>query len=592
MTEERQNTDIQSQDIATLPDLFARRVALSGGRLAYRQYDGSEDIWREWCWDDVAAEVARWQQALLAEGLARGARVAIMLPNGVPWIVCDQAALGLGLVVVPIFSHDNAGNVEYILRDSGSEILVTDRARFSVIANLEIVPTLKRIVVIDEADSPELPNVVALDSWLVHKPDSVLTGAAPDDIATLVYTSGTTGAPKGVVLTHHNLLSNAVAVQKSFPIGADNLFLSFLPLSHIFERTAGYYMTMLIGVEVAFARSIQHLKEDMLIIKPTVMFAVPRIFEGMLEKLNASLSGALTPLRRLLAWVSAPRHAGRHGVLFVLARTAVDRLIGRRFRKVFGGRMRYMVSGGAALSPDVARAFIVLGVPVYQGYGLTETAPVISVNRQHSNVPESIGPPIHGVEVKFGDGDELLTRSECVMRGYWNLPEVTAQAIDAEGWFHTGDRARIDAYGRLYIIGRIKEIIVMSNGEKVPPVDMENALLADPLFNQAMVWGEGKAFLVAILVLNPDGAASCSGDTPSQADGSVLADDAFGKEVMKRVSLRLKGFPSYAKVRRVIIAREPWTVENGFLTPTLKLKRHKILEQLGEQIESAYRSIW
>ncbi len=588
MTEERQNTEIR--DIATLSDLFVRRVALSGGRVAYRQHDGGENTWREWRWDDVATEVARWQQALLAEGLARGARLAIMLPNGVPWVVCDQAALGLGLAVVPIFSHDNAGNVEYILRDSGSEILVTDRARFSVIANLEIVPTLKRIVVIDEADSPELPNAVALDSWLAHKPDSVLTGAAPDDIATLVYTSGTTGAPKGVVLTHHNLLSNAVAVQKSFPIGADNLFLSFLPLSHIFERTAGYYMTMLIGAEVAFARSIQHLKEDMLIIKPTVMFAVPRIFEGMLEKLNASLSGALAPLRWLLARAAA-RPAPRRGLWFGLARIVVDRLIGRRFRKAFGGRMRHMVSGGAALSPDVARAFIALGVPVYQGYGLTETAPVISVNRQHSNVPESIGPPIHGVEVKLGDGDELLTRSECVMRGYWNLPEVTAQAIDADGWFHTGDRARIDAYGRLYIIGRIKEIIVMSNGEKVPPVDMENALLADPLFDQAMVWGEGKAFLVAILVLNPDEAASCPGDMTPQADGSVLADDAFGKEVMKRVSLRLKGFPSYAKVRRVIIAPEPWTVENGFLTPTLKLKRHKILERLGKQIESAYLSI-
>ena len=586
------DTDIKAEDVTTLCDLFARRTALAGAKTAYRQYDSSNGQWREWKWREIADEVRRWQRALAAEGLAAGCRVAVMLPNGVNWILCDQAVLGSGLVLVPLFSHDNAGNVEHVLRDSGAEVLVTDGPRFDVIAGIASLSALKRIVLIGAAPPPDLPNAVALDDWIAGGHDPAPCAVSSGDLATLIYTSGTTGPAKGVALTHDNILANVIAVRKSFPMGADNLFLSFLPLSHIFERTAGYYLSMLLGAEVAFARSVLQLREDMAAVKPTAMLAVPRVYDGIYEKLIASIESAPAFIRRAFALLSDPERAQEAGGFEVIrSQLLLDLLVGRRIRRVFGGRMRYALSGGAALSAKVARTFIMLGVPVYQGYGLTETSPVVAVNRQNDNVPGSIGPPIDGVEVKIGDNDELLTRSRYVMQGYWNLPEANAQAIDADGWFHTGDQARMDDQGRLYISGRIKEIIVMSNGEKIPPVDMENALVTDAMFSQAMVYGEGRSYLIALLVLNPDELARCLRDNGAAGDDGALDREPLKSELMKRVSEKLAGFPSYAKVRRVIALREPWTIENEMLTPTMKLKRRPIVERHRERIEAVYRSL-
>lgn len=616
---------ISGAQAGTLCGLFAERVRLSGDVVAYRQFDALTGVWRLYTWRDMAALAASRQRVLAREALQAGERVAVMLPNGVDWVAFDQALLCMRLISVPAFSHDSAENVGYILANSGAKVLVTDPVRLEKLQSKpENLAPLQRIIIAGNPRQPPPRNAVVVPAAGEFTPggegdlddvgkvgddnsgkvvDGVSSKAgdggddgkvassgsgdaegeppAPDDVATIVYTSGTTGPAKGVVLTHENLLGNVAATSDFVRyIGSDNLFLSFLPLSHTFERTIGYYLSMMIGAQVAYARSIQQLKEDLLTLRPTVLVSVPRIYEQVYSRLQAALEERPAPARRVFgAAVAVGRRRSGSSPLSLLCRLLwplFDALVARGFRRNLGGRLRYALSGGAALPPEIGRTLTALGVPVYQGYGLTETGPVVSVNRP-GGPADSIGVPIAGVEVRVGDNNELLTRSRYVMREYWGNPDATAQALDKEGWMHTGDQARMDDSGHLYIIGRIKEIIVMANGEKAPPADMEHALLADAWFTQAMVHGEGRPFLVALLVL---------ADEVSERHPQDTAD--LEAEAMKRVRARLSGSASYARVRRVVVLREPWTVDNGLLTPTLKLKRHRIAERYAGEIEKAY----
>ncbi|MDD9805992.1 MAG: long-chain fatty acid--CoA ligase, partial [Gammaproteobacteria bacterium] len=579
---------ISGRQAGTLCGLFAERVRLSGDAVAYRQFDALTGTWRHYTWRDMAALAASRRRVLAREALQAGERVAVMLPNGVDWVAFDQALLGMRLISVPAFSHDSAENVGYILANSGAKVLVADPVRLERLQSKpEILAPLQRIIVTGEPRQPPPRNAVAVPAAGEFTPggdgDLDDVGAAPPvpgDVATIVYTSGTTGPAKGVVLTHGNLLGNVAATSDFVHyIGSDNLFLSFLPLSHTFERTVGYYLSMMIGAQVAYARSIQQLKEDLLTLRPTVLVSVPRIYEQVYNRLQAALEERPAYLRRVFdAAVAVGWRRSGSSPLALLCRLLwplFDALVARDFRRNLGGRLRYALSGGAALPPDIGRTLTALGVPVYQGYGLTETGPVVSVNWP-GGPADSIGVPIDGVEVRIGDNNELLTRSRYVMREYWGNPEATAHALDGEGWMHTGDQARMDEDGRLYIIGRLKEIIVMANGEKAPPADMEHALLADAWFAQAMVHGEGRPFLVALLVLADEVIERYPQDT-----------EGLEAEAMKRVRARLSGSASYARVRRVVLLREPWTVDNGLLTPTLKLKRHRIAECYAEEIEGA-----
>jgi len=581
---------ISGRQAGTLCGLFAERVRLSDDAVAYRQFDALTGTWRHYTWRDMAALAASRRRVLAREALQAGERVAVMLPNGVDWVAFDQALLGMRLISVPAFSHDSAENVGYILANSGAKVLVADPVRLERLQSKpEILAPLQRIIVTGEPRQPPPRNAVAVPAAGEFTPggdgDLDDVGAAPPvpgDVATIVYTSGTTGPAKGVVLTHGNLLGNVAATSDFVHyIGSDNLFLSFLPLSHTFERTVGYYLSMMIGAQVAYARSIQQLKEDLLTLRPTVLVSVPRIYEQVYNRLQAALEERPAYLRRVFdAAVAVGWRRSGSSPLALLCRLLwplFDALVARDFRRNLGGRLCYALSGGAALPPDIGRTLTALGVPVYQGYGLTETGPVVSVNWP-GGPADSIGVPIDGVEVRIGDNNELLTRSRYVMREYWGNPEATAHALDGEGWMHTGDQARMDEDGRLYIIGRLKEIIVMANGEKAPPADMEHALLADAWFAQAMVHGEGRPFLVALLVLADEVIERYPQDT-----------EGLEAEAMKRVRARLSGSASYARVRRVVLLREPWTVDNGLLTPTLKLKRHRIAECYAEEIEGAYR---
>jgi len=637
---------ISGAQAGTLCGLFAERVRLSGDAVAYRQFDALTGEWRRYTWRDMAALAASRRRVLAREALQAGERVAMMLPNGVDWVAFDQALLAMRLISVPAFSHDSAENVGYILANSGAKVLVADPVRLEKLQSRpEILAPLQRIIVTGDPRQPPPRNTLTVPAAGEFTPggegdlddggegggvgagvggkvagsgsggaggdgnsgeaggasdgfDTASAGGggkvnadgsgdadgappAPGDVATIVYTSGTTGPAKGVVLTHENLLGNVAATCDFVRhIGSDNLFLSFLPLSHTFERTIGYYLSMMIGAQVAYTRSIQQLKEDLLTLKPTVLVSVPRIYEQVYSRLQAALEQRPALARRVFSAAVAVgwRRLGSSpaSLLCRLLWPLFDALVARGFRRNLGGRLRYALSGGAALPPEIGRTLTALGVPVYQGYGLTETGPVVSVNAP-GGPADGIGVPIDGVEVRIGDNNELLTRSRYVMREYWGNTEATALALDEDGWMHTGDQARMDDSGGLYIIGRIKEIIVMANGEKAPPADMEHALLADAWFTQAMVHGEGRPFLVALLVLADEVAERYPQDS---------AD--LETEAMKRVRARLSGSASYARVRRVVVLREAWTVDNGLLTPTLKLKRHRIAERYAGEIEGAY----
>ncbi len=586
----------------TLSGLFRDRVLATPDKTAYRQFDHANGDWVGCTWSDVAHEVSRWQVAMDRDGLEPGDRVAMMLRNCREWITFDQAALGLGLVTVPLYTDDRAENIAYILEQAGVKLLLIEGGNqwqrlLPVRAELK---SLQRIVSLHAIDDESLPfdhRLISAADWQFGLHGELVTRALePDALATIVYTSGTTGRSKGVMLSHRNILFNAHAASKCGPLGDQDVFLSFLPLSHTLERTAGCFLPMLLGAEVAFARSIPQLAEDLTTIKPTVLISVPRIYESVYAKIQAGLRQKSRVARMLfqatvnVGWRRFEHQQGRAsrslGFLFwpLLRKLVADKVLQR-----LGGRLTFAVCGGAPLPPTIARFFIGLGLPVYHGYGLTEASPVVSVNCPDSNLPASIGKPMEGVEIRIGSQDELLTRSPSVMLGYWDNPEATAAAIDGEGWLHTGDKARVDEQGYVFITGRIKDIIVLGNGEKLPPADMEMAIQLEPLFDQVMVIGEGRPFLSALVVLNRDLWSEFARELDVDPESDEDLNSRFvERSLLTRVQRQLKDFPGYARVRRLTPLRKGWTVDDGLLTPTLKMKRERIAVSLKDKVEAMY----
>src|SRR6266478_6121673 len=393
-------------------------------RILYRQF--AEGSWRDVSAREIAAYAARWQAFLRAEGLAPGDRVALCLKNSIHWVAADQGALGLGLVVVPLYADDNPENVAWCLENSGARLLVAESSRMAHAL---------------QGAATSLPRVVccAADPGSAHDAvEAVLPRQAPafeaaplEDgaLATICYTSGTAGRPKGVMLTHGNILANVSACERLRLARSDDVFLSLLPLSHMFERTGGYYLPLSIGAKVAYVRSVSQLAEDLASERPTVMFAVPRVFEKFAALINEALAKSPAKKRLFDRVVAAGGRAARREagladrIVLALARERVAAPVLARL----GGRMRFAVLGGAPLDPAIAWLFLGLGLPVLQGYGMTEASPVISVNRLEDNAPESVGMPLDDVEVKIGPDRELLARGASVMKGYWNLPEATAK---------------------------------------------------------------------------------------------------------------------------------------------------------------------
>jgi long-chain acyl-CoA synthetase len=353
----------------------------------------------------------------------------------------------------------------------------------------------------------------------------------------------------------------------------------------------------MVGMTTVYTRSIALLAEDLATIRPHALVSVPRIYERIYAKVMSGLEqkgDKAKKLFELAVKVGWRRFLYRQGRArwspALLLWPLLERLVARKLTDRLGGRLRVAVSGGAALAPDVSRTFIGLGIPILQGYGLTESSPIISCNRVNDNVPESVGRVVDDVEVKIGDNEELLARGPNIMLGYWNNRESSGRVVDEAGWLHSGDKARIDAQGHIYITGRIKEIIVLSNGEKVSPMDLEMAISMDPLIEQVMVVGEQRPFLSALCILDPDhwqSFAPTVGVNPNQP--RVLEQPEVERAILDRIAEQMQQFPGYARILRVHLSLEPWSVENGLMTPTLKLKRAKVLEQLEEPVARLYQ---
>ena len=586
-------------DTATISDVFALRCRTSPNAPAYRQFDSGSKEWVGVNWREVGDRVARMREGFRREALQPGERVAVMLKNSIHWVVADQGAFAHGLVTVPLFVDDRPDNVAFILNDANVKLILIDGEdhwkRLKTVR--EQLGSLQRILTVKPVVDADEPRLTLLADWLPAAADNFDRPAVKgSDLATIVYTSGTTGKPKGVMLSHRNILSNVQSGLAVYDVFAEDVFLSFLPLSHMFERTADYYLNVVSGASVVFSRSIPQLAEDFRIVQPTIIFSVPRIYERFLAAINDQLRKS-SPIKRQLfdlavdvGWDRFEYQNGRGPwkVSFllwpVLKKLVADKLLSR-----FGGKLRFAVAGGAALSPSVSKVFVGLGLPICQGYGLTEASPLLAVNLLDRNEPSSVGPVVPGVQTRIGDNGVLFARGPNIMMGYWNNPEATRAVLSEDGWLNTGDQVRIDEHGFIHITGRIKEIIVMGNGEKVPPVDMEMAIQLDPLFEQVLVYGEAKPYLSAIVVLNDEEwgrvAADAKLDPKLEGEGKARTE----KYLVQRICKQIKGFPGYALVRKVVVAREKWTIDNGMITPTLKLKRNAIFKKYANAIDDMYK---
>lgn len=610
-------TPTRISDVQTLPQLLAFRVGQTPQREAFRAYDTASQSWQSLNWEQAAGRIATWAQALAALQLPPAARVAILLPNGLHAMCADQATLATGCVPVPLHAIDNPGSIAYILADCEASMLIVGQAEQweKIRAVGTPFPALRAVVITDDdtstfsptAASADGPAVGSLVQWLAGAgaaPALTTTPPGADDLAAIVYTSGTTGKPKGVMLTHRNVVSDVKAVLDRIAPTVDDVFLSFLPLSHTFERTGGYYLPIAAGSCVAYARSVAQLAEDLKTVRPTVLVSVPRIYERIHAKLLEKLSPTPWKMQlyeaaqnkgwaRFCAAQGLPTPAASEGQaagwMAALPWPLLQALVAKPLLAQFGGRVRVAVSGGAPLSPTIAKCFLGLGLPLIQGYGMTETAPVVSVNSLDDNDPACVGKALPGVEVRIGDNRELQVRGPIVMKGYWKRPEDTAKILSPDGWLGTGDQAEI-VNGRIYIMGRIKEIIVTSTGEKVPPGDLELAMLADPLLEQTFVVGENRPFIACVAVLKGDEWQRLAADLglPAQ-DAASLNHPSVHRAVLARIEKNTASFARYAVPRAVHCTLEPWTIENTFMTPTLKLKRNNLMAHFAEAIEGMYQ---
>ena len=599
---------------STLDRFIPLRASLTGGEIALKQFNRTLNAWDAVSYHELNDRITEWRRSFVSLGLSRGARVSILLNNGVDHVLADQAVMANAMIPVPLHNIDTPGSLAFILADSGAECLVTNKyARWLAVEAVgESLPALKTVILTDEVtpakQNPSGPKILGIDDFLGlgHAVTELPAGPEPEDLAAVVYTSGTTGKPKGVMLTHANVVANVIATLEHIAPAPHPgyVFLSFLPLSHTFERTAGYYLALGMGCTIVFNRSIMLLNEDFRIAHPDVLISVPRIYERIYARIIDRLGKQSAFVRFLfnacvdVGWRRFCR-ANRLPVpesavswLDPLVWPIFKSLVADKVSMQFGGRLKVAIAGGAALNHKVARMFCGLGIPPIQGYGMTEASPIIAGNSLKLNQPETVGRPFPNVEVRLApETNEIQVKGPSVMKGYWKRPDDTAKVLSPDGWLSTGDVGEFNEEGLLRIRGRIKEIIVTSTGEKVPPVDLELALETDPLFAQTYVVGEARPFISFVAVLNPEEwkkLAAKLGVDPK--DTLALQSNAVRSAVLKRARAAAADFPHYALPRNVALTLDPWTIDNGLLTPTLKLKRKPLAEKFAAQIEEMYLS--
>ena len=555
LTETKEQRAEALNSLSTLCDFFQNRVLKGPSDEALREFNRATKEWVSVTYKELGEKVKNWQRAFADLGLNRGDRVAMLLPNGVNAVCFDQAAMANSLVPVPLHAIDTPASSAFILQDCGASVLVTDKkSKWEKIQEAGFDLSAIKKVIITEELTEATGLTQGVKEWLMGAPKDILLPEQPkvDDLACIVYTSGTTGKPKGVMLTHKNITSNVRSTLAHVKPEIGDIFLSFLPLSHMFERTAGYYLALATGSTIVFNRSLQYLAEDFKIAKPNVLISVPRVYERIYAKLNDALAkkgkiqAALFHMAVNAGWQNfcrknSIRAAGSQGSVFDgLVNATVGKQISEKLKSQFGGRLRVAISGGASLNPEAAKVFCGLGLPVIQGY--------------------------------------------------WNREKDTKNAFTEDGWLKTGDQGAYDGEGRLKIVGRIKEILVTSTGEKISPVDIESALETIPLFRQTYAVGDGMPYIAVLISLDPTlwkKFAAEQGADPK--DPESIHAPVVRKKVLEMVKKACRTFPAYAVPKNIALTLDEWTIDNGLLTPTLKLKRSPMQARYGHLIEEMYK---
>ena len=595
--------------IDTLVDLFRRTVSAEKANLLNYKRAGA---WHAVSARELDQKTRATAMGLYALGVRAGDRVALLAENSPEWTIADLGTLNCGAADVPIYATQSPRQVAYILDDAGVEVIfVSTREQYQRVREaLDAASRLRSIILFEPFETDDR-RVMSFDQLLergraadANEPnlyETLRASVASDSLATLIYTSGTTGEPKGVMLTHGNIVSNVLASARILPFDSESVVLSSLPLSHIFERS-GFYLYLYGHATIFYAESIDLVGQNMREVRPHFLTSVPRLFEKIHDRAmeraesNGRVQGAIARWAVEVAkdWAEVASRHGKVGLWLNLKRTLAVKLVFARWRASMGGRIRFFVSGGAPLSADLARIFYGAGLPILQGYGLTESSPVISANTPAENRLGSVGRPLEGVSVRIAEDGEVLCSGPNIMRGYYNRPAETAAALQRDGdgrtWLHTGDIGHLDADGFLFITDRKKDLLKTSGGKYIAPQPIENAIRQSRFVNQVVVIGDGRKFPAALIVPNMDALASYAAlkGIRHTSGNELLEDPRIIDLIDRQVAKYTSELSQYEKIKAVALVGRELTVENGELTPTLKVRRRIVVEKYKDLIDRMY----
>ncbi|HEY9899910.1 MAG TPA: long-chain fatty acid--CoA ligase [Pantanalinema sp.] len=593
--------------VTTVPAMFQATITRFAERPALLAKEGGR--YRSASYGDAERQVDALGAYLVESGVGIGERVAILSENRPEWAIADQAVLGVGAVDVPLYPTLDADAIAEMLNDCAACAVIASTpdqlAKLRAIAPR--VPSLRLVLAFDEplerADGlltyhEALARGQALLSRHQDEIRSRREMLRPDDLASIVYTSGTTGTPRGAMLTHGNLTSNAHAAASALGLTPEDVALSFLPLSHVLERSA-CYASLAVGASIAYAERLETLAQNLAEVRPTFFCAVPRVLETFYRRTIAQIE-AEGALKRELFWAALEIGEFFHKVMQEEGRVtfptnalyhAADRLVFKQVREALGGRLRFIVSGGAPLSVELGRFFQVMGVPVAEGYGLTECAPVLTLNPPDAIKLGTVGRALPGVTLRLSADGEIVVRGPNVMKGYWNDEAATREVLDAEGWLRTGDVGHMDDEGYLSLVDRKQELLALADGSKVAPQPIEQRLLSHALVAQAMLFGEGRRHMTALLVPDLGEAARLAVEAGHdwKSDAELVSLPPVREALQEAIEEVNAGLASHERIRRFQAIAHPFTPESGELTPTFKLKRRVVADKYREEIETLYR---
>lgn len=572
--------------------------------LKYKKRGSYRDI----SWEEFRVNIKNTALGLASLGIRRNSRVALISENRPEWVYADLGILCIGAINVPIYPTSTKEEIFYILKDASCRaIFVSNKEHLKKILSIKKrLKSLKHIILFD-ADKKKIQGVISFKEFLRagrllerQKPylfEELINRPVKEDVATIIYTSGTTGPPKGVMLTHENFLSNIHSCFDIFPIRKTDVTLSILPLSHVFERMAGYYFMLMKGAQIAYAESFGKVEKNIMEVRPTVMCAVPRFFEKVYTRVMNTAIKAPFFKKQFMLWAinvgkefSHEKLDSHHISPLLLAEYVIaNKMILGKLKGALGGRIRFFISGGAPLSKEIAEFFYSAGVQILEGYGLTETSPVITVNRLNDFRFGTVGKPIAGVKVRIAKEGEILTRGRHVMKGYFNKPRETKKAIK-NGWFHTGDIGRFDKNRFLVITDRKKDIIITSGGKNVSPQNIENLLRTDRYLSNIAVYGDRKKYLTAIVVpefKNIQSYARYKKITFKNMS-ELVKEPAIYDFIKRRIDKRQEGLASYERIKKFILLDREFSLKAGEVTPTLKVKRKFVCEKFRAPLENLY----